>query len=149
MDADALNLLAHKPAHRDDWVLTPHPGEAARLLGCSTAEIQADRPAAVAALAERYGGAMVLKGAGSLVQAADGELHVCDAGNPGMACGGMGDLLCGVIAALRAQGLDAPTAACIGVHIHARAGDAAAAQGGERGLMPSDLLLPIRALSNP
>jgi NAD(P)H-hydrate repair Nnr-like enzyme with NAD(P)H-hydrate dehydratase domain len=66
-----------------------------------------------------------------------------------MAVGGMGDLLCGVIAALRAQGLDAATAARVGVFIHARAGDAAAAQGGERGLMPSDLLMPIRMLSNP
>jgi hydroxyethylthiazole kinase-like uncharacterized protein yjeF len=148
VDADALNLLAQKPLRRDDWILTPHPGEAARLLGCSTRDIQTDRPAAVKALAERYGGVVVLKGAGTLVQA-DGDLAVCDAGNPGMAVGGMGDLLCGVIAALRAQGLDAATAARVGVFIHARAGDAAAAQGGERGLMPSDLLMPIRMLSNP
>ncbi|MGH8458750.1 MAG: NAD(P)H-hydrate dehydratase, partial [Nevskiales bacterium] len=148
-DADALNLLAQKPFHRDDWVLTPHPGEAARLLGCGSAKIQADRPAAVAALAERYGGVVVLKGAGTLVQVAGEGLHVCDAGNPGMATGGMGDLLCGVIAALRAQGLDAATAARTGVHIHARAGDTAAAQAGERGLLPSDLLSHIRALANP
>ncbi|MGH8455046.1 MAG: NAD(P)H-hydrate dehydratase, partial [Nevskiales bacterium] len=149
VDADALNLLAQKPFHRDDWVLTPHPGEAARLLGCGSVEIQADRPAAVATLAERYGGVVVLKGAGTLVQVAGAGLHVCDAGNPGMGTGGMGDLLCGVIAALRAQGLDVSTAARIGVHIHARAGDAAAAQGGERGLLPSDLLPQIRALANP
>ncbi len=148
VDADALNLLALKPMQRSDWVLTPHPGEAARLLNCSSRDIQADRPAAVKALVERYGGVVVLKGAGTLVQAG-GHLAVCDAGNPGMAAGGMGDLLCGVIAALRAQGLDAATAARIGVHIHARAGDAAAAQGGERGLMPSDLLMPIRVLANP
>jgi ADP-dependent NAD(P)H-hydrate dehydratase / NAD(P)H-hydrate epimerase len=149
VDADALNLLAQKPFRRDDWVLTPHPGEAARLLGCSSAEIQADRPAAVAALAARYGGVAVLKGAGTLVQAAGEGLHVCDAGNPGMGTGGMGDLLCGVIAALLAQGLDTSTAARMGVHIHARAGDTAAAQGGERGLLPSDLLPHIRALTNP
>ncbi len=149
VDADALNLLAQKPGQRPDWILTPHPGEAARLLGIGRAAVQADRPAAVQALAERYGGVAVLKGAGTLVQAAGGGLQVCDAGNPGMAAGGMGDLLCGVIAGLRAQGLDAAAAARIGVHIHARAGDSAAAHGGERGLMPSDLLPPIRALSNP
>lgn len=148
VDADALNLLAQKPRHRRDWVLTPHPGEAARLLGRSSTEVQADRAAAVAELAERYGGVAVLKGAGTLVQASGEGLQVCDAGNPGMAAAGMGDLLCGVIAALRAQGLDAASAARIGVHIHARAGDTAAAQGGERGLIPSDLLLPIRALAN-
>jgi NAD(P)H-hydrate epimerase len=149
VDADALNLLAQEPRHGHDWVLTPHPGEAARLLGRRSAEVQADRPQAVAELAGRYGGVAVLKGAGTLVQAAGGDLYVCDAGNPGMATGGMGDLLCGVIAALRAQGLDAATAARIGTHIHARAGDTAAAQGGERGLLPSDLLQPIRALANP
>lgn len=149
LDADALNLLADKPSHREDWILTPHPGEAARLLDCTTADIQADRPAAVAALTKRYGGVAVLKGAGTLVQAEGQDLYICDAGNPGMASGGMGDLLCGVIAALRAQGLDAATAACIGVQIHARAGDAAAIQGGERGLLPSDMLQPIRALANP
>jgi NAD(P)H-hydrate epimerase len=103
----------------------------------------------VAALAGRYGGVVVLKGAGTLVQAAGAGLRVCNAGNPGMATGGMGDLLCGLIAGLHAQGLDGETAACTGVHIHARAGDLAAANGGERGLLPSDLLLPIRALANP
>lgn len=149
LDADALNLLAETPRHRPDWVLTPHPGEAARLLGCSTTEIQADRPAAVAGLVGRYGGVVVLKGAGTLVQSAEAELYVCDAGNPGMAAAGMGDLLCGVVAGLRAQGLEAGTAARVAVHIHARAGDSAAALGGERGLLPSDLLQPIRALANP
>jgi ADP-dependent NAD(P)H-hydrate dehydratase / NAD(P)H-hydrate epimerase len=111
--------------------------------------VQADRPAAVQALAERYDGVAVLKGAGTLVQAAGDGLYVCDAGNPGMAVGGMGDLLCGVIAGLRAQGLEAAAAARIGVLLHARAGDSAAAQGGERGLLPSDLLPSIRALANP
>ncbi len=149
LDADALNLLAGKPMRREDWILTPHPGEAARLLETATQDIQADRPAAVAALAKRYGGIAVLKGAGTLVSSDSGRLFVCDAGNPGMACGGMGDLLCGIIAALRTQGLDALTSALVGVQIHARAGDAAAMQGGERGLLPSDLLLPIRALANP
>jgi ADP-dependent NAD(P)H-hydrate dehydratase / NAD(P)H-hydrate epimerase len=149
VDADALNLLAQKPGRREDWILTPHPGEAARLLGIENAAVQADRPAAVQALAERYDGVAVLKGAGTLVQAAGDGLYVCDAGNPGMAVGGMGDLLCGVIAGLRAQGLEAAAAARIGVLLHARAGDSAAAQGGERGLLPSDLLPSIRALANP
>lgn len=149
MDADALNQLAQKPQHRPDWILTPHPGEAARLLECTSAAIQADRPAAMAALVERYGGVAVLKGAGTLVQARGEPLQVCDAGNPGMATAGMGDLLCGTIAALRAQGLAAVEAARVGVLIHARAGDLAAAQGGERGLMPSDLLPHLRALANP
>lgn len=149
VDADALNLLARKPEHRANWVLTPHPGEAARLLDCSVAEIQCDRPAAVAALAQRYGGVAVLKGAGTLVKAEHGELQLCDAGNPGMASGGMGDLLCGVIAGLLAQGLSLENAAAVGVQIHARAGDLAAAHGGERGLLASDLLLPIRELANP
>lgn len=149
VDADALNLLARKPDHRSNWVLTPHPGEAARLLGCSVAEVQRDRPAAVAALMQRYGGVAVLKGAGTLVKAEQGELHVCDAGNPGMASAGMGDVLCGVIAGLLAQGLSLENAAAVGVQIHARAGDLAATRGGERGLLASDLLLPIRELANP
>jgi ADP-dependent NAD(P)H-hydrate dehydratase / NAD(P)H-hydrate epimerase len=149
VDADALNLLADKPLYREDWILTPHPGEAARLLDCTTADIQSDRPAAVVALAKRYGGVVVLKGAGTLVQAQGQDLYVCDAGNPGMACGGMGDVLCGIIAALRAQGLDTATAARVGVQVHARAGDAAAIQGGERGLLPSDLMHSIRVLANP
>jgi NAD(P)H-hydrate epimerase len=150
VDADALNLLAREPQHRDNWILTPHPGEAARLLGgLKNDEVQADRPAAVRALASRYGGVVVLKGAGSLVQAEAGPLSVCTAGNPGMAVGGMGDLLCGLIAGLQAQGLGAQDAARVGVHIHARAGDLAAQAGGQRGLLPSDLLGLIRQLVNP
>ncbi len=147
VDADALNLLARNPVRRGDWVLTPHPGEAARLLGVTNARVQADRPAAVAELARRFGGVVVLKGAGTLVS--DGKrLDLCDAGNPGMAVGGMGDLLCGFIAALRAQGLDAGQAARLGVLWHARAGDRAAASGGERGLLASDLLPELRRLIN-
>ena len=149
VDADALNLLAQKPRRRHDWILTPHPGEAARLLGCTTDEVQGDRPAAVSALAQRYGGVAVLKGAGTLVQREGGPLQVCDAGNPGMASGGTGDLLCGVIAGLLAQGLAAETAAAVGVLVHARAGDLAAANGGERGLIATDLLPAIRTLVNP
>lgn len=153
LDADALNLIAAArgegayPLPRD-CVLTPHPGEAARLLGGSAAEVQADRFAAVRALADRYGCVVVLKGAGTLVAAPGETVRVIGAGNPGMAVGGMGDLLTGVIAALRAQGLSAFEAASHGALLHAVAGDAAAAEGGERGLLPGDLLLPLRRLAN-
>ena len=149
LDADALNLLAQEPHALADAILTPHPGEAARLLGTTTAEIQGDRFGAVQALAARYGCAAVLKGAGTIV-AAPGRLpQVLDAGNPGMATGGMGDLLTGTIAAMRAQGLPAFEAACAGALLHSLAGDAAAAEGGQRGLLPSDLLPWLRRLSNP
>ncbi len=142
VDADALNLLAAEPQRREDWVLTPHPGEAARLLGCTATEVQADRPAAARALIARYGGVCVLKGAGTLVADAGG-LWLCDRGNPGMATAGMGDVLTGVIAALRAQGLSARDAACLGVWVHAAAGDDAA-RDGEIGLMASDTFPYIR-----
>ncbi|HKR76725.1 MAG TPA: NAD(P)H-hydrate dehydratase [Rhodanobacter sp.] len=148
LDADGLNLLAREPRRfTQPAVLTPHPGEAARLLGCSVAEVEADRFAAARSLAERHHAVVVLKGAGSLVASPDGRLDVCPWGNPGMATGGMGDLLTGVIAALLAQGCEAWQAACLGTGLHARAGDRAARQG-ERGLLASDLLAPLRALGN-
>ncbi len=144
IDADALNLLAADPLRREDWVLTPHPGEAARLLECSVADVQAQRFQALAQLIERYGGVCVLKGAGTLVAAAAApEVWVCDAGNAGMASGGMGDVLTGIIAALLAQGLRALDAARLGVWLHATAADSAAADG-EIGLLASDLLPFIR-----
>ncbi|MGY3925964.1 bifunctional ADP-dependent NAD(P)H-hydrate dehydratase/NAD(P)H-hydrate epimerase [Aeromonas simiae] len=147
IDADGLNLLAQHPLHRDNWVLTPHPGEAARLLGCRVAEVEADRLAAVTALQQRYGGVVVLKGAGTLIH--DGEqLRLCNEGNPGMASGGMGDLLSGIIAALLAQGLPAAQAAALGVALHGEAGDLAATEG-ERGMLASDLLPWVRRLVNP
>ena len=148
MDADALNLLAGEPRHfSTSVVLTPHPGEAARLLGVSTDEVEADRFAAVRELARRHAAVVVLKGAGSLVARADGRVDVCPWGNPGMASGGMGDLLTGIIAALLAQGCTAWQAARLGVSLHARAGDLAA-QAGERGLLATDLLQPLHALVN-
>ncbi|HET7922257.1 MAG TPA: NAD(P)H-hydrate dehydratase [Gammaproteobacteria bacterium] len=148
LDADALNLLAHAPQQRSDWVLTPHPGEAARLLGSDTTTVQVDRFAAAAAILARYGGSVVLKGAGSLV-VTEGELPaVCDRGNPGMAAPGTGDALTGVIAALMAQGLIAPAAARAGVWLHATAGDRAALRG-ERGLIARDLIAELRGLVNP
>jgi ADP-dependent NAD(P)H-hydrate dehydratase / NAD(P)H-hydrate epimerase len=149
VDADALNQLSADPLPLGaDCVITPHPGEAARLLGSSVAEIQSDRFAAVRALADRFEAVAVLKGSGSLVAIPDGSVWVCPWGNPGMAGGGMGDVLTGVIAALLAQGLPAPEAACLGVGLHARAGDRAATCGGERGLLASDLFHPLRELLN-
>lgn len=150
VDADALNLLAASPLKRDDWVLTPHPGEAARLLGTSVAEIQSDRFAAVVRLQQRYGGSVVLKGAGSLVLGPSRRPPgVCSDGNPGMASGGMGDLLTGIIGAFMAQGFEPEQAAGLGVCLHAAAADRAAADGGERGLLASDLMPGIRRLVNP
>lgn len=149
MDADALNLLAIEPLSRDHWILTPHPGEAARLLGCSTAEIAADRFTAATELQQKYGGVVVLKGAGSLIVEGGPVLPaVATDGNPGMASGGMGDLLSGIIGALLAQGVEAGQAALMGVSLHGAAGDLAARQG-ERGMLAGDLLPAIRRLINP
>ncbi|HEY2345860.1 MAG TPA: NAD(P)H-hydrate dehydratase [Xanthomonadaceae bacterium] len=149
LDADALNLIAQSPCRLPGAVITPHPGEAGRLLGMSTAQVQADRFAAAARLAERYGCCVALKGAGTVVAGPDAAPVVVDAGNPGMASGGMGDVLTGVIAALRAQGLPAFDAAACGALLHATAGDAAAAHGGERGLLAADLFPHLRRLANP
>ncbi|MCD9087324.1 NAD(P)H-hydrate dehydratase [Stenotrophomonas sp. SY1] len=148
IDADALNLLAADPQPLTRCILTPHPGEAARLLDTDTASIQRDRFAAAQALSRRYASVVVLKGAGSIV-AAPGQLpRVVAAGNPGMAVGGMGDLLTGIIAALVAQGLSLFDAASTGALLHGLAGDVAALEG-ERGLLPRDLLPHLRALANP
>ena len=148
VDADALNLLAREPERRHDWILTPHPGEAGRLLGRSTAGVQADRFAAAEELARRYGGVAVLKGAGTLVAVDGPPVRVCGAGNPGMASGGMGDVLTGLIAALLAQGLGGFDAASAGVCLHAAAADDAAAADGERGLLATDVLGGIRRRLN-
>lgn len=149
VDADGLNLLAADPRSCERWILTPHPGEAARLLGCSVSEIQNDRFAAVSALRQRYGGVIVLKGAGSLVCGDSGSIGVCGSGNPGMGSGGMGDVLSGVIAGLWAQGLEDPErVARVGVDIHGRAADLAAADQ-ERGLLAADLYAHLRRLVNP
>ncbi|MCB1641894.1 MAG: NAD(P)H-hydrate dehydratase [Xanthomonadales bacterium] len=149
LDADALNLLAAEPRQLPSGsVITPHPGEAGRLLGCSTAEINADRYRAAAALAERWDCVAVLKGAGSLIAAAGHTKRVCPYGNPGMASGGSGDVLAGLIGALLAQGLPPFEAASVGVLAHALAGDAAAAEG-QRGMLASDLLAQLRPTLNP
>jgi len=152
IDADALNLLAAGPqaqANFERAVLTPHPGEAARLLDQPIQALEADRLGAARLLASRLGGTVVWKGAGTVVSAPDGIPVIVDAGNPGMATGGMGDVLTGAIAGLLAQGLAPFDAAVCGALLHATAGDAAAGEGGERGLLPSDLFPHLRRLANP
>jgi NAD(P)H-hydrate epimerase len=149
VDADALNLLARSSRRLPPGsVITPHPGEAARLLGVDTSELARDRHAAASELARRSGAVCVLKGAGSVVADPSGAWAVCPFGNPGMASGGMGDVLTGVIAALIAQGQGAFDAAMLGVLAHALAGDRAARRG-QRGLLAGDLLAELRGVLNP
>jgi len=144
-DADALNLLASGFVQLPkDCVITPHPGEAARLLGTGTAEVQADRPAAALALSKKYSAVVVLKGAGSLIAHPDGRLSLCHQGHPAMATGGLGDVLAGLIGALLAQGMQAFDAACLAVWLHANAGLQQGKFG--RGLAASDLIPAIRQL---
>ena len=134
VDADALNLLALHPdlqkrlgARTAASILTPHPAEAARLLGMTTAQVQHDRIAAARALSSRFGAAVVLKGNGSLCALKNGAWYVNTTGNPGMATAGMGDVLTGILAALVAQGADPELALLAGVHLHGLAGDRLAA----------------------
>lgn len=149
LDADALNAVARRDAQAlHDAVLTPHPGEAARLLGTNTDAIASDRLRHARQLAARFDCAVVLKGAGSIVAAPGQVPIIIDAGNPGMATGGMGDVLTGLIAGLMAQRVPRFDAAACGALLHAVAGDRAARDGGERGLLPSDLFVHVRALVN-
>lgn len=152
VDADALNILSEGqvvPApRRSNWIITPHPGEAARLLRAEAASLQADRFAAAAALQERYGAVVVLKGSGTLVADGSSPIGVCPYGNPGMASGGMGDVLSGVAGALLAQGHKVGDSARLAVVLHALAADAAAREGGQRGLLAGDLLPWLRRLVN-
>ncbi len=146
LDADALNLLASgagtvtaaAPA-----VLTPHPGEAARLLGVSTAEVQADRNAAAHRLAAMTAGAVVLKGHETLVSSRDGRIAVNRSGGHGLAKGGSGDVLAGLIGGFLAQGLGVFEAACLGVFVHGLAGDIAQAQVGARAMLARDVLATL------
>ncbi|MGZ8144287.1 MAG: NAD(P)H-hydrate dehydratase, partial [Methylosarcina sp.] len=147
VDADGLNLLASLNPRKPNWILTPHPGEAARLLSCTTAEILQNRYFSARALQSRYDGIVVLKGAGTLIASSD-EVAVSGTGNPGMASGGMGDVLAGTIAGLLAQRLSLKDAAEQGVYLHGLAADLAAAEGGERGLLATDLMLYLRQLVN-
>jgi NAD(P)H-hydrate epimerase len=148
VDADALNLLSRAPRRGGDWILTPHPGEAGRLLGSSATAVQADRLAALDALVERYAGTVVLKGAGTLVATTGQVPGLCERGNPGMATPGAGDVLTGAIAGILAQCRDPALAARAGVWVHAMAGDSAARNGGERGLLASDIARELRTWVN-
>ncbi|MDE0372394.1 MAG: NAD(P)H-hydrate dehydratase [Rhodospirillales bacterium] len=149
LDADGLNLLAEDGRARGGWMLTPHPGEAGRLLGTSAREIQASRLRAATQIADRYRAVVVLKGAGTLVAAPnEATIELCDRGNPGMATAGMGDVLAGILGGLLVQSGDIGAAARAGVWIHAACGDAAA-EGGERGILAGDLMAHIRRAVNP
>lgn len=149
LDADGLNLLsAGGHALPARTVMTPHPGEAARLLECTVSEVERDRFGAARTLAVRFGAVVVLKGPGSVVAVEGQPCAVIDAGNPGMAVAGMGDVLTGVIAGLLAQGLDPWEAAVCGTLLHACAGDQAA-RDGQRGLLALDLMPQLRHLANP
>jgi len=155
LDADALNLIALRPdlramlhERKAESVFTPHPGEAARLLGCSTEDIQKDRPRAILSLVQRLGGSVVLKGAGSLCATSDGRLHINHTGNPGMSSAGMGDVLAGMIASFIAQGLVADQALLLGVHLHGAAGDELAKQQAALGMSSTEVTEWARWLLN-
>ena len=143
IDADGLNLVASLPApleHQGPLIMTPHPGEAGRLLSMPATAVNTDRFAAVTRLAQDWGAVQVLKGSGTVIASPESDgVYVCPDGNPGMASGGMGDVLAGVIGALVAQGLSPLAAAQLGVCLHARAADIAVKATGEEGLLASDL----------
>lgn len=143
IDADGLRLLAEKPFSHENWILTPHPGEAAQLLKITASKVQQDRFSAAKKIQRRYNAICLLKGAGTLIIDETQHINICTDGNPGMASGGMGDLLSGIIAALVAQHIPLSIATQYGVCIHAKAGDLAAKEG-ERGMMATDLLPWIR-----
>ncbi|MFT6220765.1 MAG: NAD(P)H-hydrate epimerase [Candidatus Endobugula sp.] len=154
LDADALRLLS-QPRFKDlsaverdqrQWVLTPHPGEAAALLDCSIEEIQADRFAAAQAIQQQYGGAVILKGAGTVVVTSTGEQYLCDAGNAGMASGGMGDVLSGLVGALLVQGMSCDDAAKLAAILHSSAADNAISSTGLRSLLATDLIVEVQKL---
>ncbi len=148
LDADALNLLSLDRQPVRGSIVTPHPAEAARLLGQSTDNVSSDRPGAVRAISKALDTVCVLKGSGTLVCSDEDALLLCDRGNPGMASAGMGDLLSGVIGSLRAQGLSPLQAAGAGTWIHSAAADLAAPAGGPVGLIAGDLMPYLRLLRN-
>ena len=150
IDADALNLIAKETQPEllpSRMVMTPHPGEAARLLGIASQEVQSNRAETVNELVQRYGGVQVLKGAGTLI-AEDGWMGLCSYGNPGMSSAGMGDVLTGVIAGLLAQGMSPVAAARLGACVHSSAADRLAEQYGQRGLLATDLIPVAREILN-
>lgn len=147
IDADGLNWLAKYPFKREDWILTPHPGEAARLLGCSNKVVQQNRLAAALALQRQYGGVVVLKGAGTVI-VDETQVYIQAEALPGLATAGSGDVLAGLIGSLLAQGLSLNHGAQIGVSVHAQSAKQEQAKG-MRGMLASDLFLPIRDFLNP
>lgn len=155
LDADGLNVLAEGPYADGDtvlpaqWILTPHPAEAGRLLSCSARDVQNDRVGAARQIARHFGAVAVLKGCGTVIAEPGGHYAICPLGNPGMATAGSGDVLSGVIGAMLAQGLDAWAAALTGVVAHAAAGDLAAEQSGQRGMLASDITLHLPTVLNP
>ena len=149
IDADALGFLAKNPVKKDRWIITPHPGEAGKLLGIEASAVQKDRASTLQKITQRYGGVAVLKGAGTLIQAEDEEVYLCTAGNTGMATAGMGDVLSGVIGGLLAQRFSLLTAATLGVVLHATAADNITKKTGERGLLAMDLMPELQRLINP
>ncbi len=155
LDADALNIIAVRPdlrgmlyTRKSPSVFTPHPGEAAHLLACSTEDVQADRAAAARQLAKKLNGSVVLKGAGSLCATRDGKLFINQTGNPGMSSAGMGDVLAGMIAAFIAQGFSADEALLLAVHLHGAAGDALAQQQATIGMSATEVTEWARWLLN-
>ncbi len=156
IDADALNILSNQFLSASEFelfklnnhVFTPHPGEAARMLQLSSEEVQFDRLNTVKALQNKWGGSILLKGSGSLICSKDNKLTLCPYGNPGMASGGMGDVLSGLVGGLIAQGLQQDYALQLAVCLHAKAADIASKQCGERGLLASDLIPIARRLLN-
>ena len=150
VDADALNLLAQQaPSNivpRDNWVLTPHSGEAARLLGCTIEEVEQDRFSTVSLLQKKYGGTIILKGAGTLI-ASPTSIYLINTGNPGMASGGMGDVLSGLLGGLLAQKeIVNSEVAPIAVALHGEAADLASKVVGEYSLLASDVINAIPEL---
>jgi len=147
VDADALHLLKKHQVTREQMILTPHPGEAAMLLGVTSQDIQANRFKAVDDIAKQYHATVVLKGCGTIIASEESDLWICNVGNPGMASGGMGDLLTGIIAGLIAQGVAWEIVATMGACLHGAAGDIVAEKG-ERGMLATDLLPVLRRLVN-
>ena len=147
IDADGLNaLVGHLEELRDapsERIITPHPGEMSRLLGCSVREVQEDRLAAALKAAKLGGCCVVLKGAGSVIADPQGNVRLVPTGNPAMASGGMGDVLTGMIAGLLAQGMKPMDAASLGTYVHGWMGDMWAAMKGKRGLAATDLIAMI------
>ena len=149
VDADGLNALVDSldtlKKAKAPIVMTPHPGEMARLLGSSSSDVQKDRVGCATVFAKKYNVTLVFKGAGTVIATPDGRVFINSTGNPGMATGGTGDVLSGMIGGLLAQGYTASQAACLGVYLHGLAGDLAAKEKGEMGMIAGDLVEKIPA----